>query len=82
MTRHRGRHPEQFANRWCPVNEPVNENAHERWYQLCQLAAVEPDSIKLLKLLEEVNFLLDVKEEARAAGQRGGNVRVNSRRRS
>jgi hypothetical protein len=35
----------------------------ERWYQLCQLAAVEQDPVKLLALAEEINQLLEEREE-------------------
>ncbi len=38
-----------------------NQN-HERWFQLCQLAAVEQDSAKLLALITEINQLLEAKE--------------------
>jgi hypothetical protein len=42
----------------------VHEHANERWYQLCQLAAIEPDPEKLLALVSEVNRLLKAKDEA------------------
>jgi hypothetical protein len=42
----------------------MQEQANERWYQLCQLAAVELDSEKLMKLVAEVNLLLEAKEVA------------------
>ena len=32
---------------------PVQEQATGRWYLPCQLAAVEPDSEKFMKLVEE-----------------------------
>ena len=34
----------------------------ERWFQLCQLAAVEQDSEKLNLLVKEINDLLEAKE--------------------
>jgi hypothetical protein len=34
----------------------------ERWFQLCQQAAVEQDPIKLLDLITEINDLLEEKE--------------------
>jgi hypothetical protein len=33
----------------------------ERWQELCELAAVEQDSEKLLALVQEINRLLDEK---------------------
>jgi hypothetical protein len=45
----------------------MHEHANERWYQLCQQAAIEPDSEKLLALVTEVNLLLDAKDAAHAA---------------
>ena len=33
----------------------------ERWQELCELAAVEQDSEKLLALVQEINRLLDDK---------------------
>jgi hypothetical protein len=35
----------------------------ERWKKLCEQAAVEQDPEKLLQLTEEINRLLEVKEE-------------------
>jgi hypothetical protein len=35
----------------------------ERWRQLCEQAAVEQDPEKLLKLTQEINRLLEEKEE-------------------
>ena len=34
----------------------------ERWFQLCQQAAVETDPAKMLALVREINDLLDAKE--------------------
>ncbi len=34
----------------------------ERWYELCKQAAVEEDRERLLKLVQEINKLLEVKE--------------------
>jgi hypothetical protein len=34
----------------------------ERWFQLCQQAAVEQDPQKLLQLIKEINDLLEAKE--------------------
>jgi len=35
----------------------------ERWFQLAQLAAVEQDHDKLIAITQEINRLLDGKEE-------------------
>ena len=35
----------------------------ERWKKLCEQAAVEQDPEKLLQLTEEINRLLEAKEE-------------------
>ena len=47
----------------------------ERWRKLCEQAAVEQDSDKLLELTQEINRLLDEKAErlkkARANGSLG-----------
>jgi hypothetical protein len=40
----------------------------ERWVQLCEQAAVEQDSEKLMKLLDEIVRMLDDKEK-RLKGQ-------------
>jgi hypothetical protein len=36
--------------------------AKERWMQLCERAAVEQDSVKLMALVSEINRMLDEKE--------------------
>jgi hypothetical protein len=38
-------------------------NAKERWVELCEYAAVEQDSKKLQKLLQEIERLLREKQE-------------------
>ena len=47
----------------------------ERWQQLCEQAAVEQDPEKLLKLIEEINRLLEDKqkrlERERSSGASG-----------
>ncbi len=53
------------------MSEQPNEQLKERWAEFCQLAAVEPDSQKLEILVDEVNFLLDLRDAALAAGRRG-----------
>ena len=35
----------------------------ELWYSLCQQAVVEQDSAKLLQLIQEINRLLEQKEQ-------------------
>ena len=35
----------------------------ERWRKLCEQAAEEQDAEKLMKLIEEINQLLETKEE-------------------
>jgi hypothetical protein len=35
----------------------------ERWFQLCQQAAVEHDPVKMLELITEINDILDAKEK-------------------
>ncbi len=45
-----------------PSRCPVHEQSNERWYQLCQLAAVETKPEQLMKLVTEVNLLLEAKE--------------------
>jgi|HubBroStandDraft_4_1064222.scaffolds.fasta_scaffold13031_4 hypothetical protein len=54
-----------------PSRCPVHEQANERWYQLCQLAAVEPDPEQLLELVTEVSLLLEAKESALTHVRRG-----------
>lgn len=49
----------------------MHEQENERWYQLCQLAAVEPDPEQLMKLVAEVNRLLEAKESAPPHIRRG-----------
>jgi len=41
----------------------------ERWMELCELAATEQDSKKLLVLVEEINHLLEEKEQRLHARQ-------------
>ena len=49
----------------------MHEQSNERWYQLCQLAAVEPDPEELMKLVTEVSILLEAKESALTHIRRG-----------
>lgn len=40
----------------------MNDFTNERWMRLCELAANEQDPEKLLKLVVEINRLLDQRE--------------------
>jgi hypothetical protein len=42
-------------------SEPMKGKVKERWMELCEQAANETDSAKLLKLITEINQLLDEK---------------------
>ena len=42
----------------------MKEEATERWYQLCVLAAAETDRAKLLAMVTEINRLLTEKEQS------------------
>jgi hypothetical protein len=46
------------------VHLPISEQgeAKERWLELCEQAAVEPDRLKLLQLMREISRLLEEKE--------------------
>ena len=35
----------------------------ERWMRLCEMAATEQDSVKLLEIVQEINRLLEEKEQ-------------------
>ena len=41
----------------------VEGEKKERWIQLCELAASEQDSATLLKVVKEINNLLEEKEQ-------------------
>jgi hypothetical protein len=45
--------------------------AGERWRELCQQAAVEQDASKLLRLVTEINQLLEAKEQRLHARKQG-----------
>jgi hypothetical protein len=40
----------------------VKDNTKERWFQLCEQAAVEQDTEKLLELVQEINSILEEKQ--------------------
>ena len=42
----------------------------ERWQTLCEEAAIEQDPERLLALIQEINRLLENKEQRLAKGQR------------
>jgi hypothetical protein len=50
----------------------------ERWMELCELAAVEQDSQKLLALTQEINRLLAEKQE-RVDRARSNNFKLATR---
>ena len=41
----------------------MQEHKKERWFQLCQQAAVEHDPVKMLELITEINDILEEKEK-------------------
>jgi len=47
----------------------LDDLTKERWFQLCQLAAVEQDPAKLIALVTEVNQLLEAEETERNKGR-------------
>jgi len=49
----------------------MDDQARERWFQLCQLASVEHDPEKLLALVTEISSLLEAKE-TKLKGSRSG----------
>jgi len=50
----------------------------DRWRELCEQAAVEQDTAKLIKLAEEIIRLLEEKEERRKARKSFSGMRVES----
>jgi hypothetical protein len=44
-------------------------NLKEEWMQLCEQAAVEQDTEKLMSLVTEINRMLDEKEQRLKSGQ-------------
>jgi hypothetical protein len=44
-------------------DETVKGETGERWRKLCEQAAIEQDSDRLLELIKEINRLLEEKEE-------------------
>jgi hypothetical protein len=41
----------------------VRPSSQERWMQLCEQAAMEQDTERLIDLVEEINRMLDEKEQ-------------------
>jgi hypothetical protein len=52
----------------------MEDETKERWYQLCQLAAVEQDPERLVALAQEITRLLEEKEESIKEKRRGTGV--------
>jgi hypothetical protein len=50
-----------FTEQWYAHN--MEGNTKERWVELCEQAAVEQDSKKLQKLVQEIDRLLREKQE-------------------
>ena len=46
----------------------------ERWRRLCEQAAVEQDSAKLMELVKEINRLLDEKDQRLKQQQTNGSA--------
>ena len=40
----------------------MDDPTKERWQKLCEQAAIEQDPVKLLALVQEINFILEEKE--------------------
>ena len=53
----------------------MNDDRKERWWELCQQAAVEQDPEKLLQLVAEINALLEAKT---GPGQEKGGTHEDS----
>ena len=47
----------------------LDDHTKERWFQLCQLASVEQDPVKLVALVTEINQLLEAEETERNEGR-------------
>jgi hypothetical protein len=47
----------------------LDDHTKERWFQLCELAAVEQDNAKLIALVTEINQLLEAEETDRNKGR-------------
>jgi hypothetical protein len=52
------------------VLERMKDQTKERWFQLCQLAAVEEDPNKLLALVTEINTLLERRQQQKTDSRR------------
>lgn len=48
----------------------MEEKVRERWLELCELAAKEQNSEKLLALIKQINDLLEEKEAQRRKGNK------------
>ena len=47
----------------CPLVKGVCLENREKWMELCELASTEQDPEKLLALVQEINRLLEAKQE-------------------
>jgi len=55
----------------------MDKQFNQLWYQLCQLAIVEPGSKNFLNLVAEANLLLDVKDAEITALLRRGEMMMS-----
>lgn len=56
------------------MQEATQERTKERWMELCEQAAVELDSQKLMALIGEINRMLDNKMEEQHESRAGFSV--------
>jgi len=56
------------------MQELTQERTKERWMELCEQAAVESDSQKLMALISEINRMLDSKMEQQDEPRAGFSV--------
>lgn len=55
----------------------MDQEKKERWIRLCELASKEQDSEKLLRLVEEINRLLDEKNQTLKTEKDGSQEQKN-----
>jgi hypothetical protein len=56
--------PQLLGLGWSLLNgDPMQGKEKERWFELCERASTEQDPIKLSELVEEVDRLLQEKQE-------------------
>lgn len=56
----------------------MDQDKRERWIQLCELASKEQDPEKLLRVVEEINRLLDEKNGRLRTQQTAGSEEQNN----